>query len=643
MSGTLSLYSCNASAIVDHPLHGGGYPFVPVVEQLFPDVDGRIGDLQADDLPGADGAFRSGIRQEGEADALRDERYDLLRVADFQHRHDFQRAGGELFVHQTAVAHALLGEQEGIVQQIAYAKPLFLPERTIRRGDKMRVDARLVRDDVLGVVDVAVQRQHQIRFVVPEQAEHLVRSGGNDLEGDAGVGAAEGGKAAAQQLRAEGICRRQTDMAAHVLLRMQRMAELLLQLADAVRILQHLPAILRQRNGVAHAVEQAHVQFALQLPDLEGNCRLGIGERLGGAGAVFWMWVMAIIGAATAFVEATLAQLHKQEDPLYGGYRGGPAYYIHAYAARKRGSRMGRRSVMAALFALSGLICWCGISQVIGNSVSSAFKVAFGIKPLYSTIVLVAISAFIVLRRHATVKVLDKIVPVMAGCYFVITLFIIFTNITALPAVFERIFAEAFGVRQVAAGGFGAVVMNGVKRGLFSNEAGSGSAPCSAAAARTDHPAKVGLLQAFGVFIDTVVICSCTAFIMLLAPQEAVAGLEGMELLQEAMRCHMGNFGVVFIAVILWLFSFSTFVGVLFYARGNVAYLFGDHWASQTAYKVLALAMLFIGGLAAYTFVWDLGDVGIALMTLFNIAVILPMGGEALACLRDYEDGLKKK
>jgi len=379
--------------------------------------------------------------------------------------------------------------------------------------------------------------------------------------------------------------------------------------------------------------------------------RVGMGNLVGvvaaisagGAGAVFWMWVMAIIGAATAYVEATLAQLHKQEDPLYGGYRGGPAYYIHAYAARKRGSRMGRRSVMASLFALSGLICWCGISQVIGNSVSSAFKVAFGIKPLYSTLVLVAISAFIVLRRHATVKVLDKIVPVMAGCYFVITLFIIFTNITALPAVFERIFAEAFGVRQVAAGGFGAVVMNGVKRGLFSNEAGSGSAPCSAAAARTDHPAKVGLLQAFGVFIDTVVICSCTAFIMLLAPQEAVAGLEGMELLQEAMRCHMGNFGVVFIAVILWLFSFSTFVGVLFYARGNVAYLFGDNWASQTAYKVLALAMLFIGGLAAYTFVWDLGDVGIALMTLFNIAVILPMGSEALACLRDYENGLKKK
>ena len=377
--------------------------------------------------------------------------------------------------------------------------------------------------------------------------------------------------------------------------------------------------------------------------------RVGMGNLVGvvaaisagGAGAVFWMWVTALIGSATAFIEATLAQLYKQEDPLYGGYRGGPAYYIHKFAERKRGKALGR-SVVAALFALSGLICWCGISQVIGNSVSSAFKNAFDVPPLYTTIVLVAVAAVIVLRKHATVRVLDILVPIMAACYFVMTVIVILMNARELPAVFGRIFAEAFGLRPIAAGGFGAVVMNGVKRGLFSNEAGSGSAPCSAAAAHADHPAKIGLLQAFGVFIDTIVICTCTAMIMLLAPQEAVAGYTGMDLLQESMRCHMGDFGVVFIAVILWLFSFSTFIGVLFYARGNVAYLFGDSWKSQTAFKVLALAMLFIGGLAAYTFVWDLGDVGIALMTVFNIAIILPMGKEALDALSDYERGMKK-
>ena len=377
--------------------------------------------------------------------------------------------------------------------------------------------------------------------------------------------------------------------------------------------------------------------------------RVGMGNLVGvvaaisagGAGAVFWMWVTALIGSATAFIEATLAQLYKQEDPLYGGYRGGPAYYIHKFAERKRGKAL-KKSVVAALFALSGLICWCGISQVIGNSVSSAFKNAFDIPPLYTTIVLVAVAAVIVLRKHATGRVLDILVPIMAACYFVMTVIVILMNARELPAVFGRIFAEAFGLRPIAAGGFGAVVMNGVKRGLFSNEAGSGSAPCSAAAAQTDHPAKIGLLQAFGVFIDTIVICTCTAMIMLLAPQEAVAGYTGMDLLQESMRCHMGDFGVVFIAVILWLFSFSTFIGVLFYARGNVAYLFGDSWKSQTAFKVLALAMLFIGGLAAYTFVWDLGDVGIALMTVFNIAIILPMGKEALDALSDYERGMKK-
>ena len=378
--------------------------------------------------------------------------------------------------------------------------------------------------------------------------------------------------------------------------------------------------------------------------------RVGMGNLVGvvaaisagGAGAVLWMWVTALLGASTAFIESTLANLYKELDPLSGGTRGGPARYLHALAERWRGRKL-RRSVLAVCFAASGLICWCGISQVIGNSVSSAFQNAFGIPPLYSTVLLVAVAAVIVLRKNATVKVLDVLVPVMAGAYFFLTVFLILKNAALLPDVFRRILAEAFGLRQMAAGGFGAVLMNGVKRGLFSNEAGSGSAPCSAAAAEADHPAKVGLLQAFGVLIDTIVICTCTAMIMLLAPQDLLAGESGMGLLQTAMVHHLGGFGSVFIAVILWLFSFSTFIGVLFYARSNVAYLFGDRWCAQTAYKVLALAMLFIGGLAAYTFVWDLGDVGIGLMTLFNLIALYPLSGQALDCLRDYEAKYRKQ
>lgn len=372
--------------------------------------------------------------------------------------------------------------------------------------------------------------------------------------------------------------------------------------------------------------------------------RVGMGNLVGvvaavsagGAGALFWMWVTAIIGSSTAFVEATLAQIHRKDDPLYGGYRGGPAYYIHDFLHGKK-----KKSVIAILFALSGLLCWCGISQVIGNSVSSALDNAFHIPPLATAVILCVIAAVIVLRRNVTVKVLDVVVPVMAGFYFFLTVFVIINNFTALPGVFARIFQEAFGLRQIAAGGFGTVLMNGVKRGLFSNEAGSGSAPCAAATADVDHPVKAGLLQALGVFIDTIVICSCTAFVMLLAPQEVTEGLAGMDLLQAAMRYHFGEAGVIFIAVTLWLFCFSTFLGVLFYARSNVSYVFGDKWAPQTIYKIVALVNLFIGCLAAYTFVWDLGDVGIGLMTIFNMIALIPLSKEAIAALRDYEE--KKK
>lgn len=369
--------------------------------------------------------------------------------------------------------------------------------------------------------------------------------------------------------------------------------------------------------------------------------RVGMGNMVGvvaavsagGAGAVFWMWITALIGASTAFIEATLAQQHKEKDPLYGGFRGGPAYYIHSFFAGKK-----KKSIIAVLFAISGLICWCGVSQVISNSVSSAFEHAFNIPPIWSTIVLVALAAVIVLRKNTTVKVLDVIVPVMAVFYFGITIFVIINNASMLPGVLKQIVQEAFGLRQMVAGGFGAALMNGVKRGLFSNEAGSGSAPCAAAASDVSHPAKAGLFQAFGVIIDTIVICTCTAMIMLLVPEGSLEGLSGMPLLQEAMRIHFGNAGVIFIAITLWLFCFSTFIGILYYARSNVAYLCGDNWWSQTAYKIIALVMLFIGGLAAYTFVWDLGDIGVGLMTVFNIIAILPMGGQALKALNEYSE-----
>ena len=383
---------------------------------------------------------------------------------------------------------------------------------------------------------------------------------------------------------------------------------------------------------------------SLQTLIISTATRVGMGNLVGvvaavsagGAGAVFWMWLMALLGASTAYVEASLAQKYKGPDPLYGGYRGGPAYYIHEFFKEKTGKNR-RRFLIPALFAISGLICWCGISQVISNSVSSAFQNAFHIPPIVTTVILVFLAAVIVLQKNATIKLLDILVPIMAGSFFAITVFIILLNVRQLPAVFARIFSEAFGLRQAVSGGLGAVIMNGIKRGLFSNEAGSGSAPCAAAAAEGNDPSRTGLIQALGVLIDTIVICSCTAMIMLLVPEEITAGLSGMDLLQTAMYHHLGSAGVIFIAITLALFSFSTFIGILFYARSNVAYLLGDRWCWQTAYKVLALVMLFIGGLQQYTVVWDLGDVGIGLMTVFNILFLYPMSGEVLKLLEKYK------
>ena len=383
---------------------------------------------------------------------------------------------------------------------------------------------------------------------------------------------------------------------------------------------------------------------SLQTLIISTATRVGMGNLVGvvaavsagGAGAVFWMWLMALLGASTAYVEASLAQKYKAPDPLYGGYRGGPAYYIHEFLKEKTGKNR-RRFLIPSLFAISGLICWCGISQVISNSVSSAFQNAFHIPPIVTTVILVFLAAVIVLQKNATIKLLDILVPIMAGSFFAITVFIILLNVRQLPAVFARIFSEAFGLRQAVSGGLGAVIMNGIKRGLFSNEAGSGSAPCAAAAAEGNDPSRTGLIQALGVLIDTIVICSCTAMIMLLVPEEITAGLSGMDLLQTAMYHHLGSAGVIFIAITLALFSFSTFIGILFYARSNIAYLFGDRWCWQTAYKVLALVMLFIGGLQQYTVVWDLGDVGIGLMTVFNILFLYPMSGEVLKLLEKYK------
>ena len=429
------------------------------------------------------------------------------------------------------------------------------------------------------------------------------------------------------------------------------------------------PEMLRAAWREAGTQKEEGSVSGLQALIIATASRVGMGNlagvvaaiSVGGAGAVFWMWISALVGSASAFIEATLAQMYKEKDPLYGGFRGGPAYFMKrmrlitqvrgedAFLKKDHPSSCYEREglehfthgchfgILGTLFALSGLLCWAGISQVIAHSVTSAFHHAFAIPPLYTALVLMVLCGLIVLRKNASVKALGKIVPLAAGAYLLVTVGICLFNFTALPETLARIFSEAFGFRQVAGGGLGVVVMNGIKRGLFSNEAGSGSAPCAAAAANVAHPVSQGLIQALGVFIDTLVICSCSAFVMLLAPRSVTDGLVGMEILQAAMNYHLGNYGSIFVAVVIFLLSFSNVVGILFYARSNVAYLWGNSWFAQTTYKIFILGMIFIGGIAAYEIVWELGDLGVALMTVFNMIAILPLSSQALSSLEDYE------
>ena len=376
--------------------------------------------------------------------------------------------------------------------------------------------------------------------------------------------------------------------------------------------------------------------------------RVGMGNLVGvvaaisagGAGAVFWMWVTALIGSSTAFMEATLAQLYKEKDPLYGGYRGGPAYYIQHYMQRKKGAGApAKRSLLAILFALSGLVCWCGISQVISNSVSSAFENAFQIPPLLSTIVLVVLAAVIVLRKNATVKVLDIIVPIMAGCYFFITLFIIVKNLPLLPGVFGRIFSEAFGLRQAAAGSLGTVIMNGVKRGLFSNEAGMGSTPHAHAVAKVNHPVEQGFVAMIGVFIDTFVILNLTALVII-TTHSIPTGETGAALSQYAFRTLYGKGGDIFIAICMFFFAFSTILGWYFFGQANVKYLFGSK--AVKIYSVIVAVCVFLGSLAEVELVWTMQDTFNSLMVIPNILALFALSGVIKQVHDDYFKNRKK-
>ena len=346
----------------------------------------------------------------------------------------------------------------------------------------------------------------------------------------------------------------------------------------------------------------------------------------GGPGSVFWMWLIALVGSASSFVESTLAQIYKVKDE--GSFRGGPAYYIEQGLGSKK---------MGILFSVLITICFGFIFNAVqSNTITAAFNNAFGFNRLVVGIVLAAITGIIIFGGvHRVAKVSEIIVPIFAVLYILVSLFVVFININEIPNILKMIFESAFGLREMSVGTIGGMILVGIKRGLFSNEAGMGSAPNAAATADVTHPVKQGLIQTLGVFTDTIVICSCTAFMILLYPGYSTAGLEGIELTQAALSSQIGPIGNAFIAICILLFAFSSIVGNYYYGESNIEFISGNKTVLNL-FRAVVVGMVLFGSVAKVAIVWDLADVFMGLMAIINLIAISLLGKYAFIALNDY-------
>ncbi|MEK3750561.1 alanine/glycine:cation symporter family protein [Paenibacillus sp. FSL E2-8871] len=354
---------------------------------------------------------------------------------------------------------------------------------------------------------------------------------------------------------------------------------------------------------------------------------IAIAIAIGGPGAIFWMWVIAIIGSASGFIESTLAQVYKVRDKT--GFRGGPAYYME-----KGLNKRWMGAIFAVLITLSfGLV----FNAVQSNTVTVAFENSFGTNRAILGLVMAAAFALVIfggVKRIARMS--EYIVVVMAGIYIGAALIIMLINITEIPGVLVLIVKSAFGFEQIAGGSLGAVILQGVKRGLFSNEAGMGSAPNAAATATTSHPVKQGLMQALGVLTDTLLICSSTAFIILLSDAYKQPGLDGIKLTQAALSEHIGSWASGSLAIMIFLFAFSTLIGNYYYGETNIEFL-NSNKKVLLFYRYSVLAMIIFGSVAKVQLVWDLADLFMGFMVIVNLIAILLLSKVAFAALKDYK------
>ncbi|MBQ4162816.1 MAG: alanine:cation symporter family protein [Parabacteroides sp.] len=398
------------------------------------------------------------------------------------------------------------------------------------------------------------------------------------------------------------------------------------------RMIREMIRVLGDSTNKAHKGEKqisSFQAFAVSLASRVGTGNLaGVATAIavGGAGAVFWMWIIALLGSSSAFIESTLAQLYKQKGK--DSFIGGPAYYMcHGLGL----------NWMGILFAvLISVTFGFAFNSVQSNTICAALQGSFNFNPTIVGIVLTILTLAIIfggIQRIA--KVSSIIVPIMALGYVLLALFIVLFNITELPAVIKLIINSAFGWEQALGGSVGAALMMGIKRGLFSNEAGMGSAPNVAATASVSHPVKQGLIQTLGVFTDTLLICTCTAFIILFSGVPLDGSINGVQLTQQALTIEVGKAGGVFVAIAIFLFAFSSIIGNYYYGEANIRFITSKKSVLHL-YRILVGGMVMFGALASLDLAWSLADVTMGLMTICNLIAITLLSKEAFLLLQDY-------
>lgn len=386
-------------------------------------------------------------------------------------------------------------------------------------------------------------------------------------------------------------------------------------------------------GGEGSSKEKGHIS-PFQAFSISTASRVGTGNiagvaiaiTVGGPGAVFWMWLIAVIGAASAFAESTLAQVYKVKTGAH--FRGGPAYYMQ--------TALGSRRLGLAFSVIITLTFAFVFNSVQSNTIAQSLSATFQVDSLLSGIVLAALTAVIIfggLKRIAAFSAV--IVPVFALGYIAITVIVMLLNLEKLPGVLGIILSDAFSLRNLAGGALGATIMTGARRGLFSNEAGMGSAPNAAATANTSHPVKQGYIQTFSVFVDTLIICSCTAFIVLLADYQAFPGLEGIALTQKALTQELGPIGNYFISASVLLFAFTSIIGNYYYGQANVEFLTRSRLV-MALFRTGVSVMVLLGAVLQLKLVWNMADLFMTVMALLNIYAIFRLRRQVLDVLADY-------